>query len=209
MKKTRFCRTAALALLCLLAAPLWAAQLWAAETTLPVRRVVLYKHGVAYFEREGKLDGRGDVLLQFKASQMSDVLKSLTVLGTDGAVRGVSYEASDPVSKQLEQFAFRVPKQATLGQLLDQFTGARLHVRLAAGGDLRGSILGARATRLKQGDTEMIALLLDSGELRNVLLSEAAGLRLEDPQLERELKTESYRVSRRLDSLNQATLACS
>ena len=202
MKKTRFCRTTALALLCLLVAPLWAAQLWAAETTLPVRRVVLYKHGVAYFEREGKLDGRGDVLLQFKASQMSDVLKSLTVLGTDGAVRGVSYEASDPVSKQLEQFAFRVPKQATLGQLLDQFKGARLHVRLAAGGDLRGSILGARATRLKQGDTEMIALLLDSGELRNVLLSEAVGLRLEDPQLERELKTylQLIRSSQRRDT---------
>ena len=202
MKKTRFCSTAAVALLCLLVAPLWAAQLWATETTLPVRRVVLYKHGVAYFEREGKLDGRGDVLLHFKASQMSDVLKSLTVLGTDGAVRGVSYEASDPVSKQLEQFAFRVPKQASIGQLLDQFKGARLHVRLAAGGDLRGSILGARATRLKQGDTEMIALLLDSGELRNVLLSEAAGLRLEDPPLQRELKTylQLIRSSQRRDT---------
>ena len=202
MKKTRFCSTAAVALLCLLVAPLWAAQLWATETTLPVRRVVLYKHGVAYFEREGKLDGRGDVLLHFKASQMSDVLKSLTVLGTDGAVRGVSYEASDPVSKQLEQFAFRVPKQASIGQLLDQFKGARLHVRLAAGGDLRGSILGARATRLKQGDTEMIALLLDSGELRNVLLSEAAGLRLEDPPLQRELETylQLIRSSQRRDT---------
>ena len=164
--------------------------------------MVLYKHGVAYFEREGKVDRRGDVLLQFKASQMSDVLKSLTVLGTDGAVRGISYEASDPVSKQLEQFAFRVPKQATLGQLLDQFKGARLHVRLAAGGDLRGSILGARATRLKQGDTEMIVLLLDSGELRNVLLSEAAGLRLEDPLLQRELETylQLIRSSQRRDT---------
>ena len=197
MKKMRFRGAAAVALLWLLVTPLWAA-----EMALPVRRVVLYKHGVAYFEREGKLDGRGDVLLQFKASQMSDVLKSLTVLGTDGAVRGVSYEASDPVSKQLEQFAFRLPKQATLGQLLDQFKGARLHVRLAAGGDLRGSILGARATRLKQGDTEMIALLLESGELRNVLLSEAAGLRLEDPQLQRELKTylQLIRSSQRRDT---------
>ena len=197
MKTMRFCGAAAVALLWLLVAPLWAA-----ETALPVRRVVLYKHGVAYFEREGKLDGRGDVLLHFKASQMSDVLKSLTVLGTDGAVRGVSYEASDPVSKQLEQFAFRVPKQATIGQLLDQFKGARLHVRLAAGGDLRGSILGARATRLKQGDTEMIALLLDSGELRNVSLLEASGLRLEDPSLQRELETylQLVRSSQRRDT---------
>ena len=202
MKRTRFRRAAAVALLWLLVTPLCMSKLWASETALPVRRVVLYKHGVAYFEREGKLDGRGDVLLQFKASQMSDVLKSLTVLGTDGAVRGVSYEASDPVSKQLEQFAFRVPKQATIGQLLDQFKGARLHVRLAAGGDLRGSILGARATRLKQGDTEMIALLLDSGELRNVSLLEASGLRLEDPSLQRELETylQLVRSSQRRDT---------
>ncbi len=202
MKKTRFRGAAAVALLWLLVTPLCMTKLWAAETALPVRRVVLYKHGVAYFEREGKLDGRGDVLLQFKASQMSDVLKSLTVLGTDGAVRGVSYEASDPVSKQLEQFAFRVPKQATIGQLLDQFKGARLHVRLAAGGDLRGSILGARATRLKQGDTELIALLLDSGELRNVSLLEASGLRLEDPSLQRELETylQLVRSSQRRDT---------
>ncbi len=202
MKKTRFRGAAAVALLWLLVTPLCVTKLWAAETELPVRRVVLYKHGVAYFEREGKVDGRGDVLLQFKASQMSDVLKSLTVLGTDGVVRGISYEASDPVSKQLEQFAFRVPKQATIGQLLDQFKGARLHVRLAAGGDLRGSILGARATRLKQGDTEMIALLLDNGELRNVSLLEATGLRLEDPGLQRELKTylQLVRSSQRRDT---------
>ena len=197
MKKMRFAWAAAVALVCLLVTPLLAT---AAE--LPVRRVVLYKHGVGYFEREGKLDGRGDVILQFKASQMSDVLKSLTLLGVDGAVRGISYEASDPVSKQLEQFAFRLPKEATIGQLLDQFKGARLQVRLSAGGGLRGSILGVRRTRPKTGETEIIALLLDSGELRNVSMLEAAGLRLEEPSLQRELEAylQLVRSSQRRDS---------
>ncbi len=186
MSNPIFRKTAAVALLWLLAAPLWAA-----ETVLPVRRVVLYKHGVGYFEREGKLDGRGDVLLEFKASEMSDVLKSLTLLGAGGAVSGVSYEASDPLAKQLQQFAFSLPQGASLGQLLDQFKGARLAVRLGAGGELRGNILGVhRARRNDSGEVEIVAMMLDGGEMRNVTLAEAAGIRLEDPRLQREL--ESY-----------------
>ncbi len=183
MKHELFRGTAAIALLWLLAAPVWAA-----ETTLPVRRVVLYKHGVGYFEREGKLDGRSDVTLEFKASEMSDVLKSLTLLGAGGQVSGVSYEASDPLSKQLQQFAFSLPKEASIGQVLDQFKGARLTVRLAAGGELRGSILGVRRAHVNNNETEIVALMQDGGELRNVSLLESAGLRLEDPRLQRELE---------------------
>ena len=47
---------------------------------LPIARVVLYKHGVGYFEREGKIDGDAVLPLTFKQSEVSDVLKSLTVL---------------------------------------------------------------------------------------------------------------------------------
>lgn len=190
MKHELFRRTAAIALLGLLAAPVWAA-----ETTLPVRRVVLYKHGVGYFEREGKLDGRSDITLEFKASEMSDVLKSLTLLGAGGQVSGVSYEASDPLSKQLQQFAFSLPKEASIGQVLDQFKGARLAVRLAAGGELRGSILGVRRAHVNNNETEIVALMLDGGELRNVSLLESAGLRLEDPRLQRELEAYLQLVS--------------
>lgn len=182
MNHTFIHKLAAATLITLLTAPAWA-------NTLPVKRVVLYKHGVGYFEREGKLDGRGDVLLQFKETEMSDVLKSLTLLGAGGSVNGVSYEASDPIAKQLQQFAFSLPKEATLGQVLDQFKGARVAVRLAAGGELRGSILGVHRVRMKETDTEAIALLLDGGELRSVTMLEVAGLKLEDPRLQRDLET--------------------
>ena len=47
-------------------------------TDLPVRRIMLYKHGVAYFERSGKTADASDIVLEFKASEMNDVLKSLT-----------------------------------------------------------------------------------------------------------------------------------
>src|SRR5438067_1094240 len=48
--------------------------------TLPIRRVVLYKHGVGYFEREAAIDGDQTESLSFKQREVSDVLKSLTVL---------------------------------------------------------------------------------------------------------------------------------
>jgi hypothetical protein len=46
---------------------------------LPVREVVLYKHGVGFFERSGRLGAGESARLDFNASEMNDVLKSLTV----------------------------------------------------------------------------------------------------------------------------------
>ena len=40
---------------------------WAAD--LPVRQVVLYKHGVGYFERSGRLGPGESARLDFKASR--------------------------------------------------------------------------------------------------------------------------------------------
>ena len=46
---------------------------------LNVRSVVLYKHGVGYFERSGELGAGESARLDFKAGEMNDVLKSLTL----------------------------------------------------------------------------------------------------------------------------------
>ena len=51
---------------------------------LPVRQVTLYKHGVAYFEREGSVPAGGEARLDFQAGDMNDVLKSLTVTDLSG-----------------------------------------------------------------------------------------------------------------------------
>src|SRR5271169_5337331 len=59
---------------------------------LPVRRVVLYKNGVGYFEHLGRVRGSQDVHIDFTSAQLNDVLKSLTVLDLgDGRVSGISY----------------------------------------------------------------------------------------------------------------------
>jgi hypothetical protein len=46
-------------------------------SNLPIRRVVLYKHGVAYFERETSIEGEQSLSVSFKQREVSDVLKLL------------------------------------------------------------------------------------------------------------------------------------
>lgn len=55
----------------------------AVATGLPVQRVVLYRNGVGYFERAGKVDG-DEVKFKVRRSQVGDFLASLTVVSRDG-----------------------------------------------------------------------------------------------------------------------------
>ena len=58
---------------------------------LTIRKIILYKHGVGYVERRGKLKA-DRIKLQFKRGQMNDIMKSLLVLDSTGKVTGISYE---------------------------------------------------------------------------------------------------------------------
>src|SRR5215470_3035852 len=74
---------------------------------LPVREVILYKHGVAYFERAGEVKAGEGARIDFKAEEMNDVLKSLTVTDSSGTkVSGIRYDASEPLEKRLADFPF-------------------------------------------------------------------------------------------------------
>ena len=71
----------------------------AVAADLPVRQVTLYKHGVGYFERSGQLAAGESARLDFKAAEMNDVLKSLTIEEKNGGkVAGLRYDASEPLS---------------------------------------------------------------------------------------------------------------
>src|ERR1700683_5481221 len=98
---------------------------------LPIREVVLYKHGVAYFERAGELKPGETARLDFKAGDMNDVLKSLTLTDRNGAkVTGVRNDASETLEKRLEDFPFTVGREASLADFLDQMKGATLELKL-------------------------------------------------------------------------------
>src|ERR1700691_3024220 len=60
--------------------PVVAAQAESSGGNLPVRRVVLYKSGVGFFEHQGRVQGDESVGIDFTSGQLNDVLQSLTVL---------------------------------------------------------------------------------------------------------------------------------
>lgn len=157
---------------------------------LNVRTVVLYKHGLGFFERSGELGPGESARLDFKASEMNDVLKSLTVAVKSGAgVAGLRYDSSEPLDRKLTQFPMKIAAQQPLSAVLDQLKGARLDVATAAG-PVSGAIVTARtvAGSRDQAEREQVTLLLDSGELRTFDLAAAASIRFPDPKLQLQFK---------------------
>ena len=162
----------------------------AGAAELNVRTVVLYKHGVGFFERGGELGPGEGARLDFKASEMNDVLKSLTVdVKGGGGVAGLRYDSSEPLQKKLEKFPMRLGEQQALSAVLDQLKGARLDVQ-AAGGALSGAIVSARTVpgSREQAEREQVTLLLDSGDLRTVDLAAVTSLKFPDPKLQLQFK---------------------
>ncbi len=79
-----------------------------AATKLPVRRVVLYKGGVGYFEHLGEVHGDQNMRIDFTSSQLNDVLQSLTVLDLNGGrITGIDYDSEAPFSQRLGHWVCR------------------------------------------------------------------------------------------------------
>jgi len=155
---------------------------------LPVKQVVLYKHGVGFFERSGRLAAGDSARLDFNASEMNDVLKSLTIEERGGGkVTGLRYDAQDTLSHRLAEFPFQIT--GGMPGLLDQLKGAR--VELKFGNDtVAGTIVTARTIpgSDKQPERDQLNLMMDTGEFRTIDLSAASGLRFTDPKLQQQFK---------------------
>ena len=163
----------------------------------PLRRVTLYKHGVGYFERQGKVNGDQQVTFLFDAAQMNDVLKSLVALdlgkGPDkGKISAVTFDSIKPVDKRLEEFGISLDSTNTLGltSLLGQLKGARVEVRAGqtpAAGVVLGIEKRVRTQGLEKVETQELVLVSDGGELRSIPLDQIRGIKLLDAKLREDL----------------------
>ena len=158
---------------------------------LPVRQVVLYKNGVGYFERSGDLRPGESARLDFKAVEMNDVLKSLSVVQKGGgAITGLRYDSAEPLDKKLAEFPFRVDPGQPLSAFLDQLRGARVELKMLAGDAASGTIVSARrlAGDQQKNERELLLLLSDNGEIKSYDLGNMGSLKFADPTFELELK---------------------
>ena len=162
----------------------------AGAADIPIREVILYKSGVGYFERGGALRPDESARLDFRAADMNDVLKSLTISGRNGAkVTGLRYDSSLPLEQKLADFPFKINGQASLALFLDQMKGAKVELKYGTE-TISGTIVSGRVVKGddKQPEREQLVALLDSGDLRTLDLAAASSIRFADPKLQTQLR---------------------
>jgi hypothetical protein len=153
------------------------------DVKLPVRRVVLYKNGVGYFEHTGRVNGAQPVTISFTTAQLNDVLKSLTVLDSgEGRITGVSYNSTAPLDQRLRTSLWPAAENTTEARFLAVLRGARIEVRSGTS-VASGRLLSVetRETKHKDGSTtkvDALSLVTDRGELRTFDLTPATSVRL-------------------------------
>ncbi|HLC02396.1 MAG TPA: hypothetical protein VJK02_05125, partial [Anaerolineales bacterium] len=163
----------------------------AAQHPLPLSEVVLYSSGVGYFQRDGSIEGRGDVELKFKVDNINDLLKSMVVQDFDGGQVGtVTYDSRDPITKTLKSFAVDLTTHPGLGQLLEQIRGERIEV--AAPNPVAGIVVGVEKKREKVSDKEVAEVeylnILTGDGLRSIPLNQVQRIKIANEQLDAELR---------------------
>ncbi len=163
-----------------------------AAAKLPVRRVVLYKNGVGYFEHLGHVRGNQDVHVDFTSAQLNDVLKSLTVLDLSGGkISGVDYNSEAPLARRLATLRLTLGENPTMAEFLGALRGARLELRSGSSAAMAGKLLSVeQKSRVKDnGTTEWteISLVSDSGEVRTAEMTPATSVRIAEKDLQVEV----------------------
>jgi hypothetical protein len=159
---------------------------------LPVRRVVLYKNGVGYFEHLGHATGNQDVHIDFTSAQLNDVLKSLTVLDLSGGrITGVDYNSEAPLARRLATLRLALGEKPTQAEFLGALRGAMIEARSGNVAPVTGKLLSVeRKTRSSTTfavEADEISLITDSGEIRSVDLNPATSVRILDRDLQIEV----------------------
>jgi hypothetical protein len=171
------------------------AQRPAQETPdLPVRRVILYKSGVGFFEHVGSVTGNANVTIQFTTAQLNDVLQSLTAIDLDGgSIANISYNSIAPIEQRLS--ALRMPMNGNADRLAlyQSLRGARVEVHSGAATDAIGRIFAVeRKTRQRNGASEPVlemTLVTDEGTIRTVELTPSTSVRLAERDVRDDLSS--------------------
>src|ERR1039457_2345670 len=171
---------------------------------LPVRKVVLYKNGVGYFEHAGAVTGNQRVTIDFTSPQLNDVLQSLTVLDEGGGrIAGVNYNSTTPLAEQLRSLSLGMGDDPTSTELFQALRGQRVEVAGGPGGVITGRLMSieTRTVKAAASDTDAdstttppatvnkfyLTLVASSGAVRVIELTPQLSVRPLDASLQGQL----------------------
>jgi hypothetical protein len=163
---------------------------------LPVRKVVLYKNGVGYFEHAGSVTGNQRVAIDFTSPQLNDVLQSLTALDEGGGrIAGVNYNSTTPLAEQLKTLSLGMTDDPTSTELFQALRGQRVEVTGGPGGAITGRLLSIESRTENVGGSDAdktidkfyLTLVATSGAVRVIELTPTLSVRPLDANLQGQL----------------------
>jgi hypothetical protein len=165
----------------------------AESSELPIRRVILYKSGVGYFQHVGSIAGNATVAIQFTTAQLNDVLQSLTALDLDGgSIANISYNSVAPIEQRLA--ALRLPLGSNTDRLefYKVLRGARVEVRAGTSATTGRILTVEQKMRVRNGGTEPaieLTLVSDEGAVRTIELTPGTSVHLADRDVRTDLSS--------------------
>jgi hypothetical protein len=184
----------------------------ASGANLPVRRVVLYKSGVGFFEHQGEIQGNQTVGIDFTSGQLNDVLQSLTLLDLNGGrITGVNYNSQAPLSQRLGTLNLPLEEKTDVAQFYGALRGVRLEIKTASG-IIAGRLLSVeRKTRVSGGTTlevDLATVVSDAGEVRTVEITPAVSVQVAERDVSQKVSQYlSLLASVRQQELRRLTVA--
>jgi hypothetical protein len=180
--------------------PAWA-QPRPGSLELPIRQVVMFSSGVAYYQREGQVDGQARVDLAFPQECINDLLKSMIVEDRGSKqVATVTYDNLKPVELTLKSFAIDLTRNPSMGDLLNQVRGEQVEVlttvdpRAAVGQTeiVSGLVVGVEKQRQPVGKDQVIEVsqlnMLTKDGLRGVPLAQVQRIKFLKAGLDQEFR---------------------
>ncbi len=162
------------------------------DARLPVKRVVLYKNGVGYFEHSAKVHGNQDLSIDFTTAQLNDVLKSLTVVDLgEGHIASVRYNSIAPLDERLKGLRLPFGEAVNRAEFLTAMRGARVEVHSGTSSATGRLLSVEKEQRISEkgisNEVTTFSIITDTGEMRNFDLNSGTSVRLADHDLNDEV----------------------
>jgi len=160
--------------------------------SLPVRKVILYKNGVGYFEHTGRVRGSQDFGIEFTTAQLNDVLKSLTLVDLNGGrIGAVRYNSVAPLDEQLKNLQIPLSEEVTSAAFLVALRGTRVEVRngaaIATGKVFSIESIEKETARGGTIHVTQLAIVTDDGEMRLFEMGPGVVVRAAEPEIHKDL----------------------
>ncbi|MFN8421638.1 MAG: hypothetical protein U0528_20685 [Anaerolineae bacterium] len=158
--------------------------------TLPVRELVLYKHGVGFFVRQGQINGT-QFGVTFRRDEVNDILKSLIVFDqAGGQVLGIDYQTPMDREVRLANSSIRLSETNSVRDLIRRLRGRRVEITTLKAGNaaaFSGRMIGLDELITDEASQSTTAVQLDNGQVQIVALSDITGIKILDSPAESDL----------------------